>query len=55
MRTPVLYISSPRSRAEADRNFAEPAMFLIGPASDVRSVDISSAPYLRPHLDTLRG
>ncbi|WP_238542412.1 redoxin domain-containing protein [Sphingomonas sp. PAMC 26621] len=55
MRTLGLYISSPRSPDETDRNFSEPAMFLIGPAGDVRAVDISSAPYLRPELETLIG
>ncbi|TPW27694.1 redoxin domain-containing protein [Pararhizobium mangrovi] len=53
MRTLGLYISSPRSANETDRNFAEPAMFLIGPAGTVQAVDVASAPYLRPDLDTV--
>ena len=55
MHTLGLYISSPRSPDETDRNFAEPAMFLIGPDGNVRAVDIASAPYLRPELETLLG
>ncbi len=53
MRTLGLFISSPRSPDETDRNFSEPAMFLIRPDGVVHSVDIASAPFYRPELDTL--
>ena len=50
MRTLGLYISSPRSPEETDRDFAEPAVFLINPDGNVQVVDISNAPFTRPDL-----
>lgn len=48
MRMLGLYISSPRSPDETDRNFAEPATFVINPDGNVQIVDISNAPFARP-------
>lgn len=53
MRVLGLYISSPRSPKETDRDFSEPAMFLIRPDGIVHSVDVASAPFYRPELETL--
>lgn len=53
MRTLGLYISSPRSTDETDRNFAEPATFLINPGGNVQIVEISNAPFARPDLKGL--
>lgn len=48
MRELGLYISSPRSPDETDRNFAEPAVFVINPQSRVQIIDVSNAPFSRP-------
>lgn len=48
-----LYISSPRSPDETDRNFAEPALFVINPAGDVQIIDLSNAPFARPDPQSL--
>lgn len=48
MRTLGLYISSPSSPEETDRNFAEPATFVINPDGNVHVVDISNSPFSRP-------
>ncbi|MBA3511117.1 redoxin domain-containing protein [Sphingomonas sp.] len=48
MRELGLYISAPRSPGETDRNFAEPAIFVINPESKVQIVDVSNAPFARP-------
>jgi peroxiredoxin len=53
MRDLGLYISSPRSPEESDRNFAEPAVFVINPGSKVQIVDVSNAPFARPDPKTL--
>ena len=53
MRTLGLYISSPRSPDETDRNFSEPAMFLIRPDGIVHSIDVASAPIYRPEFETV--
>ena len=53
MRTLGLYISSPRSPDETDRNFAEPATFVINPDGKVQIVDVSNAPFARPDLKGL--
>ena len=50
MRALGLYISSPRSADETDRNFAEPATFVINPQGEIQIVDISNAPFSRPDL-----
>ena len=56
MRAMSLYISSPRSADETDRNFAEPATFVINPQREIQIVDISNAPFSRPDLTgILRG
>ena len=53
MRDLGLYISSPRSPDETDRDFAEPAAFVINPASNVQIVDVSNAPFSRLDLKGL--
>lgn len=53
MRTLGLYISSPRSAAETDRNFAEPGIFVMNPDGAVQIVDVSNAPFARPDLKGL--
>lgn len=53
MRTLGTYISAPRSADETDRNFAEPATFVINPKGMVQIVDLSNAPFARPNPQTL--
>ena len=53
MRALRLYMSSPRSPDETDRNFAEPDAFLLNREEEVRVVDVSNAPFARPDLDSL--
>ncbi len=48
-----VYISSPRSPEETDRDFAEPAAFVINPAGNVQVVAVSNAPFARPDLKGL--
>lgn len=53
MRTLGLYVSAPRSPAETDREFAEPAVFVINPSGTLQVIDISNAPFSRPDLASL--
>lgn len=53
MRALGLYVSSPLSDAETDRNFAEPGAFGIRPDGTLMLVDISNGPAARPDLDEL--
>ncbi len=53
MRTLDLYVSAPRSPEETDRDFAEPAVFVINPSGAIQIVDISNAPFARPDLTSL--
>lgn len=53
MRLLGLYISEPRSPAETDRLFPEPAIFVVNPAGLLQIVDISNAPFARPDLQAL--
>ena len=53
MRELGLYISNPRSEAETDRQFPEPAVFVVNPEGNVQIVDISNAPWARPDLSRL--
>ncbi len=53
MRELGLYISKPRSEAETDRQFSEPAVFVVNPEGNVQIVDISNAPWARPDLSRL--
>jgi len=55
MRELGLYISSPRTPEETDRNFAEPGVFVLNPQGQVQIVDISNAPFVRPDLKGLLG
>ena len=48
-------MSSPRSPNETDRNFAEPAIFVLNPQGRVQIVDLSNAPFVRPDLKALLG
>lgn len=50
MRQLGLYMSAPRSPGETDRNFAEPAVFVINPENRVQIVELSNAPFARPDL-----
>lgn len=50
MRTLGLYVSDPRSPAETDRRFPEPALFVINPAGTLQIADVSNAPFSRPDL-----
>lgn len=53
MQTLGLYISRPRSEAETDRPFAEPALFVINNKNELQVVDISNAPFSRPELNSV--
>lgn len=53
MRQLGLYVSSPRSPEETDRNFAEPGLFVINPQGTIQIVDVSNAPFARPDLEGL--
>ena len=56
MRELGLYISSPRSDAETDRPFPEPALFVTTPEGKLQIVEIANAPFVRPELDwVVRG
>lgn len=48
-----VYISTPRSPEENDRPFAEPGAFIVNDAGKLQLVDLSNAPFLRPHIPTL--
>jgi peroxiredoxin len=48
-----LYISDPRSSAETDRPFPEPALFAIRPDNTLQIIDISNAPFARPELGAI--
>lgn len=50
-----LYVSEPRSAAETDHRFPEPALFVVNPQGALHLVDVANAPFLRPHLDLLIG
>ena len=53
MRELGLYISDPRSPAETDRPFPEPALFLLRPDRTIQIIDISNAPFARPDLGAI--
>jgi len=56
MRSLGLYITTPRSEAESDRPFAEPAFFVINEKNQAQIIDISNIAFGRPELKTmLRG
>jgi peroxiredoxin len=44
MRLLGLYISEPRSKAETDRAFAEPGLFIVNPKGQLQIIDVSNAP-----------
>ncbi|MCK7592267.1 peroxiredoxin-like family protein [Pseudomarimonas salicorniae] len=48
-----LYVSSPRSPEETDRDFAEPGVFVVNPKGQLHIVDLSNAPFARPDLKSL--
>lgn len=48
-----LYISSPRSKEETDRPFAEPATFAINPDGNLQLIEISNTPFNRADLGEL--
>lgn len=53
MRALGLYISSPLSASETDRNFAEPGVYCIRPDGSVLMIAVSNGPSARPDLDQL--
>lgn len=48
-----LYISSPRHGIYVEGPFAEPALFVVNEDRELRMVDISNVPFLRPQLPSL--
>lgn len=50
-----LYISSPRHGIDVEGAFAEPALFVVNEDRELRMVDISNVPFLRPQLPSLLG
>lgn len=48
-----VYISVPRSPEETDREFSEPALFVINEKGELQVVDIANAPFARPNFDSL--
>ncbi|UVW30063.1 peroxiredoxin [Massilia sp. H6] len=53
MRELGLYVSDPRSPEETDRQFSEPALFVINPQNEAQIIDVSNAPFARPDLESL--
>ncbi|MCY4148964.1 MAG: redoxin family protein [Gammaproteobacteria bacterium] len=53
MQTLGLRISSPRSEAETDHQYAEPGLFVVNGNLDLHIVDISNNPFVRPDIETL--
>ena len=53
MRALGLYISSPLSPDETDRNFAEPGHYCVRPDGSVLLISVSNGPSARPDLDQL--
>lgn len=50
-----LYISEPRSDAETDHLFAEPAIFVLNEKNQIQMIDKSNSPFVRPDLKGLLG
>lgn len=48
-----LYISSPRHGMDVEGPFAEPGLFVVNEARELRMVDIANVPFLRPQLDSI--
>ncbi|WP_299298395.1 redoxin domain-containing protein [uncultured Tateyamaria sp.] len=55
MRDLGLYVSGPRHGVDVEGPFAEPGLFVVGSAGDLRMVDISNVPFMRPQLSALVG
>lgn len=53
MRALGLYVSTPLTPDETDRNFAEPGLYCIRPDGSVLLVAVSNGPSARPDLDQL--
>ncbi|MGB1234872.1 MAG: redoxin domain-containing protein [Planktomarina sp.] len=51
MRDLGLYVTTPLSEAETDKNFAEPGAFAMRPDGTLMLVDISNGPAARPDLE----
>ncbi|MGJ7462458.1 peroxiredoxin-like family protein [Halomonas sp. MA07-2] len=49
-----LYISTPLDEAETDQSFAEPGLFFLRPDGRLHFAEISSAPFCRPDLETIK-
>ncbi|WP_299733832.1 peroxiredoxin-like family protein [uncultured Tateyamaria sp.] len=48
-----LYISSPRHGINVEGPFAEPGLFVVNEDRELRMVDVSNAPFLRPQLPSV--
>ncbi|WP_299590500.1 peroxiredoxin-like family protein [uncultured Tateyamaria sp.] len=48
-----LYISSPRHGIDVEGPFAEPGLFVVNEDRELRMVDVSNAPFLRPQLPSV--
>nr|WP_299205779.1 peroxiredoxin-like family protein [uncultured Tateyamaria sp.] len=48
-----LYISSPRHGIDVEGPFAEPGLFVVNEDRELRMVDISNVPFLRPQMPSL--
>lgn len=53
MRRLGLYVSTPRSPQETDREFPEPGLFVVNPEGKAQIIDISNAPFARPDLGAI--
>lgn len=53
MATLGVYVSSPLSPTETDRNFAEPGVFVVRPDGSILLISISNGPSARPELAEL--
>lgn len=48
-----LYISAAAESEKADREFAEPGLFLVNPEGRLQVIDVSNAPFSRPDLEQI--
>lgn len=55
MKAMGLYISSPRHGMDVEGPFAEPGLFVVNEAGELRMVDIANVPFFRPQLPAIVG
>ena len=55
MKAMGLYISSPQHGMNVERPFAEPGLFVVNEAGELRMVDLANVPFLRPQLPAIVG